>query len=42
MANEATKTLDQIKEDREREAQELLEQFTELMAAQQSNAAAGI
>ena len=33
-------TLDQIKEDREREAQELLEQFTELMAAQQSNAAA--
>ncbi len=40
MANQATKTLDQIKEDREREAQELLAQFTELMAAQQSNAAA--
>ena len=40
MANQATKTLDQIKEEREREAQELFAQFTELMAAQQSNAAA--
>ena len=40
MANQATKTLDQIKEERERQAQELLRQFTELMAAQQSSAAA--
>ncbi len=40
MADQATRTLDEIKAEREREAQELLEQFTELMAAQQSSAAA--
>ena len=40
MANQATRTLDEIKEERERQAQELLAQFTELMADQQSSAAA--
>ena len=38
MANEATKSLEEIQEERERQAQELLTQFTEMMAAQQSSA----
>ena len=37
MASEATKSLEQIKEERERQAEELLAQFTEMLAAQQSS-----
>ncbi len=37
MANEATKSLEQIQEERARQAEELLAQFTEMLAAQQSS-----
>jgi len=39
LAKKASKSLEQIKEERERKAQELLTQFTEMLAAQQSQAA---
>jgi hypothetical protein len=39
LAKKANKTLEQIKEERERKAQELLKQVTEMLAAQQSQAA---
>ena len=40
MANAASKSLEQIREERERQAQELLAQVTEMLATQQSSAAA--
>ena len=40
MANEATKSLEQIQEERARQAEELLAQFTEMLAAQQSSTGA--
>ena len=40
LANSASMSLEEIKEEREREAQELLTQFTEMLAAQQSSSAA--
>ncbi len=39
LANRASKSLEQVKDERERKAQELLTQFTEMLAAQQSDAA---
>ena len=39
LAKNASKSLEQVKEERERKAQELLTQFTEMLAAQQSDAA---
>jgi hypothetical protein len=39
LAKKANKTLEQIKEERERKAQDLLKQVTEMLAAQQSQAA---
>ena len=39
LAQEASKSLEEIREERERKAQELLTQFTEMLAAQQSDAA---
>ena len=40
MASEATKSLEQIQEERARQAEELLAQFTEMLAAQQSSTGA--
>ena len=39
LADQASKSLEEIREERERKAQELLTQFTEMLAAQQSDAA---